>query len=80
LFLRPESEKWITIEVERKGKLLKFRFQLIDILKKLKRSLKNNQERFNFYGTNKTNYLLLLLSFKGTLLIITALDSTVIVF
>jgi C-terminal processing protease CtpA/Prc len=33
LFLRPESEKWITIEVERKGKLLKFRFQLIDILK-----------------------------------------------
>jgi hypothetical protein len=47
--------------VERKGKLLKFRFQLIDILKNEKRSLNNNQERFNFYGTNKTNYLLLLL-------------------
>ncbi|MFT4983723.1 MAG: hypothetical protein ACI9Q9_000768 [Flavobacterium sp.] len=37
-FLRPEREKWITIEVERKGKLMKFSFQLIDILKNEKRS------------------------------------------
>jgi hypothetical protein len=30
--LRPEDEKWLTIEVDRKGQILKFRFQLKDLL------------------------------------------------
>jgi hypothetical protein len=30
--LRSEEEKWISIEIEREGRLLKFRFQLIDVL------------------------------------------------
>jgi C-terminal processing protease CtpA/Prc len=32
LLLRSDYEKWITIEVERKSQILKFRFQLKDIL------------------------------------------------
>lgn len=31
-FLRSDDEKWITIEVERNKQILKFRFQLKDIL------------------------------------------------
>lgn len=30
--LRPEDEKWLILEVERNSQLLKFRFQLIDVL------------------------------------------------
>ncbi len=30
--LKPEDDKWIVIEVDRKGQILKFRFQLIDLL------------------------------------------------
>jgi S1-C subfamily serine protease len=31
-FLRPEEEKWITLEIERNSQPLKFSFQLIDVL------------------------------------------------